>query len=1026
MRLLLACLFFCGTIARADDRPPRSTDPRLQIELFAEQPQLRTPTGIDVDDQGRVWVIESNTHFRPEEYDGHASDRLLIMRDTDGDGGADDVKTFVDGFTHTMSVAVRPVWMDSVWVEGQGSQVQSDNSESTQVFLATRGEILLLEDTDGDDVCDRQTTLVHLETEGNYPHNGLAGFAFDALDWVYFGFGENLGAEYEIIGRDGTTFAGGAEGGNIYRMRPDGTGLQHWATGFWNPHASCVDAFGRLFTVDNDPDSLPPCRLLHIIEGGDYGYRFSNGRKGLHPFTAWNGEIPGTLPMTAGTGEAPSGILAYEHNAFPAEYLGNLLVTSWGDHRIDRFELQARGASFESVARPLIVGGENFRPVGIASAPDGSLYCSDWVLRDYNLHGQGRVWRISAVDPDPALPETRPLTERRLWARELSESADGRRELLDRLQSEQQSLRNRVEALWALSLVPQAEDQLDLLAFDERGRTILWNADEVSLAALELIGTPQMPFPDPPPEEGIGPEFAQETPVSALVITVRLAEHYLKTHSLAGVIYLIALGSDDPFLREIVSKEMLEHGDAHAIAGQFDSEQATFDESGNFQLVAFLISRDAFPDDASIVMRGLLHADAEIRERAVQWTAEEAMTELRPEVEAVLHSEPMTTGLFLATLAALEMLDGKDPKDFDQTPAGQYVLPLLQDVDAADAVRVQALRLVDPADPALDAALFQQLLNTDDAPLKLEAIRTLAFSTLDETREWLLAIAADEDEEGTIRAEAILGLANIVTGNRDSGETARKMCALLPDLDLSLKAEMLRSLRSVAEGDQEVLEAVLESVSERTGQVSAWAEIDAQLRILLPDDQSLWPRNVLLPVEDDRPVSDEEWQSVLEASPAGADHTLPSGQEVPPGSDRSSASGRRVFFHPSGPRCYVCHTVNGRGGRIGPDLSTVGRALSREKLIDSILEPGREVAPQFTAWNMLTTAGQVHTGMIVHENKGTTVLGTADGELIEFETIDVDLRTPLRTSVMPDKLEERMTVQEFRDLLAFLKSLGNN
>ncbi len=100
-------------------------------------------------------------------------------------------------------------------------------------------------------------------------------------------------------------------------MNLDGTEMTFWATGFWNPHASCIDAFGRLFTVDNDPDSRPPCRLLHVIRGGDYGYRFRNGRKGLHPFAAWNGELPGTLPMVAGTGEALSASSPTSTTPFP-------------------------------------------------------------------------------------------------------------------------------------------------------------------------------------------------------------------------------------------------------------------------------------------------------------------------------------------------------------------------------------------------------------------------------------------------------------------------------------------------------------------------------------------------------------------------------------------------------------------------------------------------------------------------------------------------------------------------------------
>ncbi|HUG17706.1 MAG TPA: hypothetical protein VMM56_01940, partial [Planctomycetaceae bacterium] len=179
MKTLSFCIIcLVGVTLFAQETPPRSLDDRLEISLFAEDPLLNTPTGIDVDHKGRVWVIESNTHFPPEGYKGHPTDRLLILEDSDGDGKAES-KMFADGFTHTMSVAVKPVWLDPVLYSDE--KLPGDIGPPTQVFLATRNEILLLEDTDGDDKCDKQTRLVHLETEGNYPHNGLAGFAFDGL-----------------------------------------------------------------------------------------------------------------------------------------------------------------------------------------------------------------------------------------------------------------------------------------------------------------------------------------------------------------------------------------------------------------------------------------------------------------------------------------------------------------------------------------------------------------------------------------------------------------------------------------------------------------------------------------------------------------------------------------------------------------------------------------------------------------------------------------------------------------------------
>ncbi len=372
---------FAGGAATASE-PPRSVDPRLVFERIAAEPEIVTPTGLAVDARGRVLVIESHTHFRPKGYKGPPADRIRVFEDRDHDGRPECVGTFFEGTRFTMNLAV----------DRDGS-----------VFVATRWAVYHLFDqnrdgrADGNDAGKVPTPIVRLDTPGDYPHNGLSGFAFDSLGWVYFGLGENLGADYRLIGSDGTTLSGGGEGGNIYKCRPDGTKLEKVATGFWNPFHMTFDAFGRLFAVDNDPDSRPPCRLLQIVDGGDYGYRFRNGRKGLHPFTAWNGELPGTLGMVAGTGEAPSGVVAYESDNLPADYRGALLVTSWGDHRIERYDLQLRGASFRSTMKPVVIGGDDFRPVGIAVAPDGSLYMSDWVDKEYSLHGKGRIWRLRSV-----------------------------------------------------------------------------------------------------------------------------------------------------------------------------------------------------------------------------------------------------------------------------------------------------------------------------------------------------------------------------------------------------------------------------------------------------------------------------------------------------------------------------------------------------------------------------------------------------------------------------------------------------
>lgn len=841
---------------------PKALDDRLAIELFAAEPDLVTPTGIAIGERGRVLVIESHTHFRPKDYAGPPADRIRVFEDTDGDGRADRISTFFEGTRFTMNLAI-----------------YHDGS----VYVAARSEIFRLRDSNDDGQADERTPIARLDTPGDYPHNGLSGFAFDSAGNVYFGLGENLGAEYRLIGSDGTSLAGGGEGGNIYRCRPDGSGLERIATGFWNPFHLAFDFSGRLFAVDNDPDSRPPCRLLHIVPGGDYGYRFRNGRKGLHPFTAWNGELPGTLPMVAGTGEAPSGIVAYESDGLPADYCGQLLITSWGDHRLDRFQLERRGASFTSRAVPFVSGGENFRPVGIAIAPDGSLYVSDWVDKSYTLHGKGRIWHIRAKKP-AALKRTADSCKRGLALPEYAATGDARAEALRRA--------NHVAS------------EADLLA---------------------------------------------------------------------------ALHEADPFLQQAARTGLRRVKDDEQLLVLAASRDSAL------RLASLLMLRESpYAQARAVLPQFLRDSDSAIRFAAVQWIAEAGLQEYRPQVEALLAASG-TRELFEGCLAALELLDraanpAAAPPDPNQEFAGEeYVVRLLLAEATPPAIRARALRMLRPNHPALTPDRLKGWLASPDEVVQLEALRTLRESHLPGGDALLSELAANDTLPSVFRAEAAMGL----SGERP--EEIERLLALAAGGDPILRGEALRSLRKVElNSDQR---SRLEALADRHPAL-------AQLVALV-----LHPA----PVSTATPATDTSaWLRLLDGM-------------------GDAAAGERIFFHPKAAGCYRCHQIDGRGGRIGPDLTTTARLLDRRRLVESIVQPSKEIAPQFVTYTLATIDGRVLSGMLVGEAAdGAQTYADAEGRLFALRPDEIEQRQPQQKSIMPDDLAGTLTLQEFRDLLAFL------
>jgi putative membrane-bound dehydrogenase-like protein len=277
----------------ADPAPPTVRDARMSLRLFAAAPDVVTPIGIAVDARQRVYVLESHTHFPKADYPGPKADRIQRLEDTDGDGRADRITVFHEGLHHGMNLAFSP---------------------AGQLHATHRNGLVRLEDRDGDGLAERRVDLLVMDTPGNYPHNGIGGLAFSPDGWIYVGLGENLGERFTLRGTDGRAESD-REGGLVFRCRPDGSHLERVASGFWNPFGLAFHGREFLLAVDNDPDSRPPNRLLDVIPGGDYGFKFRFGRQGLHPFQAWNGELPGTLPMAGAVGEGSSAVLPCDKSA---------------------------------------------------------------------------------------------------------------------------------------------------------------------------------------------------------------------------------------------------------------------------------------------------------------------------------------------------------------------------------------------------------------------------------------------------------------------------------------------------------------------------------------------------------------------------------------------------------------------------------------------------------------------------------------------------------------------------------------
>ena len=802
MRVFLLFIVFSLTLFGGEI--PKSTDPRITVELVAQTPDILTPTGLGIDSKGRILVIESHTHFRPGDYEGPKRDRVLIF--SPNTKGKLTRSIFYEGLLMGMDVCV---------------------GKDDWVYLAERSRILRVKDTTGDGKANKQEDIIKLKTTGVYPHNGLSGLCFDLQGNLIFGLGENLGHPYTMIDMDGTKIKGAkGVGGGVFRCSASGKNLEQVARGFWNPFGMCVDKWGRIFAVDNDPGNSPPCRLLHVVENGDYGYRYKFGRTGIHPFLAWDGELLGTLPMVHGTGEGPCEVIHFDSPTFPHEYRGRLLVTSWGDQRVETYTLMRKGTSVTAKMSPLIQGDDSFRPVGMAMAPDGNLYLSDWGSSSYNLNKKGRLWRIRPNENFEAKALTQPMHIR-----------------TDR-------------------------QKLDALRNGETGKS--------------------------------------------------------------NSIFNIALNDPDPFARHAALNSI---GDGAS-------------------LPPYLAAHIGRKQSSRSELDRLVKSNPDILFEFLRWTAEKGIEANRQIVEHHLKSGETNYRNFKAAIAAIDALDNRpNPHQFNS----KFALPLLRNPSTPDSFRANLLRYTPDDLKAVDSKNIANWVQSKNADLRNEAIWKSRSHIAEPTVNALSQLALDGKAEINDRLNAIAALGAM--------PPIKKFHKLLKRISSEknplLHAEAKRSL-----GQREALN-----------------------------------------VTDYPPLNDTaSWVKKLSALPGN------------PNPD----TGRRIFFNRKIATCGNCHQINDRGIRVGPDLTFIGRGMNQEKILESILDPNKEVSPYLRPWVITMNDGTVKTGIAMRRGGNSEAYLGIDGKEFRVDKRKINTKRELHTSLMPVGLAYTMTLGELRDLIAFL------
>ena len=392
---------------------------------------------------------------------------------------------------------------------------------------------------------------------------------------------------------------------------------------------------------------------------------------------------------------------------------------------------------------------------------------------------------------------------------------------------------------------------------------------------------------------------------------------------------------------------------------------------------------DLPPPAVSIVRRALASADQQLALLAMKWVSDKRLTSFKDQVEAVLKDDHISPALYYGGITTLVRLESANASE------AELVKHLKQDIVSESAPMARkrlALEILPDRDRNLKAAEVAPLIAVADEKDKVWLIHYLGTLSDPARLETMHQNALDEKATPAVRSAALLhGQFN----DRDVSDIVA--LAINPDTPDGLQRAALQALQGLpltAEAKQ------------------ALRKIDKL--IMKPSVERLMGRPHF-PLSRPDAKSLNQWRTYLDRVPDKPD----------------LANGRNVFMSSKLGGCAICHRADGIGHTAGPNLTTIANAATPDYLLESLLQPSRNVAPQYQTFMIKTTDGQTRAAFELNERGGNHTYIDLAGHTFEVKIDDIVSRTGLPMSIMPEGLISKLTDEEVRDLIAFLRSLGD-